>query len=1128
MRAAYLNWQKDERFRKIKLGDNDIPVALRWTTHPEFGFPRKPFKVFRRPATYAAEQVIHLVQGVNEPVTVTRTFPFGTEMYVMAVSCTVAPGQSLLLTPIGRDNVEMKAKAYRMETSGTILFKAPFMKGLLCEGLGWVTNLAAVPMSVVMQATTWQHIQTVGFPFAKNEVGGLGYESDPQGFVGAETSGEQAARMRLQLGEWLFLPPGSINAADSLVPDVAWRHPDPDAYLNMLQNDQLKMINNCLRRSDDFSYDRSRRQVAFLHKMTIPGISQTGATGTPQDANVVIPVVQHTVMSVSNESPAALGLGFGTYDFASLRQLNATPKNYSYMAAAPNNMVAAQNFMGFDYMVTAEYVIRPFDSFELPFLDSLSKQVSFCALNDERSRPVSPAELVALGLQLNRPEQMDKNYTESVKLRWAQSNVPHGFAAVASYKSGEATVLNDPYPFGGASYQNFFTPVPKIENVQQDAADIGKFVMIHTDEPVPPYHSEIHKYFVAGWDVFGRWTPWVKCGHTAIAPPPQKPGILSIRLNLADPDNLYSLPPANPDVPCQLEIEFAWDWTDRSPAEIQIAGRFFNAAQTTPPASVPSGFARSASEASPVMIRLVFSSANPTVMPTTNMGSIHLVTTAPPPPGSPEHLAGSNEVQNTNLKRYKLVIPGVTAHFTGMAPNEVAYSAFIRGLERVRVPVDGWSAWENGFTQSPDGTVIREGGYVTRLADPRPPAVTEFPATVLFTAVPDATKTARGKLSWPAASGALSYAVWEASETAVRASLGKVLEEAFADDEDQWLLPLSAPLVDRATQLRNLLSQAKYRALCQRSFSRLSKEPVKTTEYELQLPGSADCLYLYQVSSINSANIESAKSNTIFFAVPKVMKPEAPMLQVRPYKKKAEGQPDENGFEIKVVYTIGQEPLGYNLYRTRKKIMSNDPGMKGLPVLEYDAPQWADTTIDMLDGTQYSGKSIKETSLSRSWKPLVYQAVAIGKADPARGRISGESDGSTTEIVYFPPDAPPSLINTATSGNSLCQVFTLQSNAPFHQLEIGKTIIEVYAVDDANQRSLLRTFVAHETRSSNTPMPPATTAAEAAQLPKMQHAPTNNATGITEFSIALAGANVQAIVRITDPLNRASETYLKV
>src|SRR5690606_22994303 len=72
---------------------------------------------------------------------------------------------------------------------------------------------------------------------------------------------------------------------------------------------------HCLEKSDDFSYNRARRQPAYLHKTNVPGISQTGSLGSAKTATALIPVVAQTLLSISAENPAALGLGFGTYDF---------------------------------------------------------------------------------------------------------------------------------------------------------------------------------------------------------------------------------------------------------------------------------------------------------------------------------------------------------------------------------------------------------------------------------------------------------------------------------------------------------------------------------------------------------------------------------------------------------------------------------------------------------------------------------------------------------------------------------------------------------------------------------------------------------------------------------------------
>ncbi|SDD21294.1 hypothetical protein [Niabella drilacis] len=1128
-------WQKvflpaaggDEDVKRSRLSfpGQTIPVALRWTTHPEFGFPRKPFNVYRRPGRYPAGGIRRLVENSAQAVNVWRSFDFHEELFVMAISCDVPAGQSLVLTPIGRDNTLMKAKKYTLTAAGTVLFKAPFMTGIQCEGMGTVTSLVGVTMQSVLNASDWQHIQVVGLPFKTGVVGGLGYDGDPQGFVPALLDAESAARLRLKLGQWLFMPPPSVSAADPQCPDVNWKHPEANDYLKFLQTEQLPMINDCLTNCDDYSWVRETRQVFYKKEYTVDGLHQPGG-GPPQPAKAVIPVVNHTLLSVTNESPASLGLGFGTYDFPSMKQPGIETNEFKMMktyAAA-----SSQQLLGMDYMVTAAYVVRPFEKFEFSFLEDLSRELVFAALNDERALPVTPEQLDAIGIQLNRPETRDAPYTQSVKLRWNQSVVPQGYGTAANYKAGSSTqVMNDAYPFDKDCYKNFFTPVPKVNGVEQDPGDVGRFIINATEEPIPLYGSETHKYFVAGWDVFGRWSGWSKKNFMAAAPQPQQPGIMALNLVLRPGVDLYTLAPSQSPVPCQLEIEFGWDWIDRSPSVIQIAGTFFDAALTEPPPGVPSFFGLKTGDTTTPVIEVHFPLNDPTVVPVVaspyQISIMH--TNVPAVPSDP--VVGSSDVPANNLVRYKLIIPNIDCSFPGGPPYQVAYAAYIRGLERVRIPVNEYSDW-NPWDIPFDLVNRKKIQYTTQMDDPRPPAITTLPATVKFTAMPDAAKTARGKLTWPTATNAIGYHIWEASETAIRATLDKQLKQEFPSDSTKHLRPLSEPLTDRATQLRDLLAQPKYSEPCQRFFSRVNKEPVLQPAIELSLPGSADILFLYQVSSVNSANIESKKSNVIFFAVPQVIVPASPLLQVRRYKKKLESDPVGEGIEVKVVSTIGEEPLGYHLYRVRKKIAGNDVGMKGLPVyLETDA-QWIDTEITFLNGTSYKGKKINDLGVSKSWRPFVYQAVAIGRADPERGLYSGISGGSTTELIYFPPDIPPAIVSAGLpASNAFCTRFEIDTSAPFEMLDLGKTRIEIFELDSNNQRVLKGSFIAHEVTEAATPVPLATNAGAADALPAISHTPVNHVTGITRFSLCVKGSPVKMILRITDPLNRSGEIQLE-
>jgi hypothetical protein len=526
-----------------------------------------------------------------------------------------------------------------------------------------------------------------------------------------------------------------------------------------------------------------------------------------------------------------------------------------------------------------------------------------------------------------------------------------------------------------------------------------------------------------------------------------------------------------------------------------VAGLFFNAANNLPPATHPNHFSITSVDVSTPVITISF---DPAGNPATSAGNVFNVTNTAETP--------------TDLRKIKLVINNITATFPAGAPNAVAYAVYLRGLEKVRalpLPED-WGNWSDG--------------YLSRMEDPRPPAITTLPATVQFTAMPDATKLGRGRLTWPVAANALGYYVWEASETAVRAALDVHLKTQFPGDPSKHLKPLTDSLVDRATQLRDLLAQTQYQNLCQRAFNKLTREMIRETSVELEIQASSKVLTLYQVSSINTANIESGKSNVVFFAVPQLHKPAAPLLMLRKFKREDPITHIEiKGIQVQVLNGIGLIPSGFNLYRSRKMLIGNDAGTKGLPVKEFDSADWKAHSMRMPDGTVYNGRYVEETIVSGSWRPFVYQVVAIGEEDGARGFFRGESDPSSTEAIFFPPESPPTLIiQPPLLSNTHSKVLRLSTSAPFDLIEIGKTIIELYNLDTNNKRTLLKIFVASDTIISATDLAPVS-AVVAATWPAISRKTTDLTTGITQFSVGINISVTRLLIRIIDPLGRATE-----
>jgi len=1107
----------------LKFNPEQIPVALRWSMHPEFGFPRSPFSVYRRIANYTDLPKISLVSGTSNPIIALKALNFDIEIYLLSISLSLTAGQEVEITPLGKGGLPIEAKTYKLNKTGTVIIKTASMHGILFKGYGVLTSLVGIPQLSVLNASDWGKIQLVGLPFSDGEIAGQGYKGDPQGFTPhALTQAKEASLVRLLMGEHFFTQPPSLSLLDAQVPTIPWKFPDPQEYLNYLSNgaeSQLSSIKSCLEKSDDFSGHRKMRQPAYLSKSTISGISQKGTLGSTTTANALIPVVAQTLLSAATENPASLALGFGTYDFLD-RNYIKSGLNLPWSNVSATHLASAQKStfpsgyldMSVDYMIGANYVIRPLKNILLPFFDTISKEAEFCALGDEMPALASVEQLEILGLQINRPEVIDLGYTESVKLRWKKPQIPSNYAIVSSYAASTSTSKNESLPFDKDFYLSILAPVPKNHENDIDLADRNKPLQTFPDEPTPDYGTRQHKYFIIPWDVFGRWGSWTRGLHQARAVNPQQPAVMSIRLTLPNGEDTSGLSPVEPLVSCNLEIEFSWDWIDRSPGKIQFSGQFFPASQDDSPIANPSGFAKSATDLSSPIIDITFSGTNINQTPTSSHGQISLMESSIPVDDSGNPSIGSQNSPSSNLRKYKLIIRDIQGTFTGVIPYEIAYAAYVRGLEKVRITANDWSDWSKG--------------YQTKLPDPRPPMVTTLPATVQFTALPDATKIARGTLTWPSATGALFYHIWEAHETAIRVVLNKKLKEEFPGESERHLLPMSATLVARATQLRDLLGQANNIAICQKSFSRLTKNPLRERKCQLEIPGSSEVLQLYSISSINSANIESGKSNVVFFAVPRISTPATPMLQLITHPLKNAADPTLAGVEIRAFTTEGDEPIGYQLYRVRKIPLNNDVGQKGLPLILEDNIGWQSTEMRMPDGTVYSGKKLMESAIERSWKPLVYQAVAVGSEDMSRGIYSGESTPSTTQITWYPPTITPQIVELSKAQNAFSQLYLLETSAPLNKISLGITRIEVSEIQADGSRTKIISISSGEIPLSTSSLNLASSEAEADTFPKISYQKTNLSTGLTRFSLVLRAGIEQIVVKVTDPLNRASEIQL--
>jgi hypothetical protein len=995
---------------KVSSGEMGIPHALRWTSQGAFGLPRQPFKVWRREKFYKYRSLIRRTRTVNGVAVIDS--PNG-ELYRAEISVDLSPGQQLLIKALDKNGNAIPGQQQEADSSGTYVFRSPFMKKFHFLGSGRIVQIRGVFQSELINDPSWELIQEVGFPFRSGHIGAPSYEPDPQGWtVAGPMDPRDFGFARLLIGQALHEDPPALPVGG--LPNPVWAAPDPGNYLYELADHSggiLNLVEECLINTDDRSPDPNDRQPAYLAKRTVDGLRQDGFPGTIAPATALIPVVSTVLLSAGTDNYASLGLGYGTYDFPPYRQENNEGEE------------------GFDYMVTNTYLVRPFESSIFP--GYFAFEIEFAALSEFRPRPDTPNLLQVSRQNQNRPIIRDAQTDETVQLRFNAPDFPEGYGVIKSDSSSNVFILNDKLLFSGNAYHPYIPNIPNPEN-----SSSAECTFTDSTSSLPLHGTETSRYFLAAVDLFGRWSNYSQRTYTAQAIPPQRPGLTHLRLKHVEP--LASGYPAA--VACTIELECTWDWTERTPDVIQIGGGFYPADQSSPP-SFEDRFAHDPSNAALSLIEITFADDG---TPSAS-GADHEVFEIEPNDASAD----------PNLRRYKVIASNVTAVFPGPILNpatppaldhsRVAYAAVARALEKVRKgPPEAWSPWVNPV--------------VDQLDDPRPPVLTPFVAKVNWTALPDAANVARGKLHWSPVPRAAGYIIWEAPETALREFLGL----AHRPDDS---------LVDRATEITLALADPDNERDSLKAFTRLNRDPISETSVELSLPGSADTLFVYRISAVSVSNVESDRSNATFFAVPRQNIPGQPRLKLQ---AKNNGT---SGIEVIALHGAGPTPAGYKVYRVRKQLASNIVQMKGLPVILDDHTDWNAYQMPNLDGAFTDGMKILDPVATPSWKPYYYQVVAVGPEDLPNGLLRGESVGSPTEEVYFPPENPPVVTLIRNRRSRHTHFISFSTNIPFDPITLGTAMIEIlsYQPESAGEMPVRRTLFsspAHKIKETSRPYRP--------------------------------------------------------
>jgi hypothetical protein len=1028
-----------------------LAISLRWGLNPAIGFPRAPFKVWRR---FRREDPSVAVAG-SGPRSAPATVALSAQVLEVRFDATPAAGRSLVVEALGFNGHVLPGQRLAFTAGGSGRFRAAGISSLRLSGGGQVANVLGLLQTDYARLPDWTLVDVVGFPFAKNEISPPDYDPVPQGRAAPSLDGVDAALLRLTAGQLIQRDPPAPGGGLTV---PAWPFPDPQTFLDVLRKEPLPTVADCLMTSRDD--DPGRVQALHRPTHTLAGMHQPGISSPTTTADMSLKTTQYVGLAV-NDNPVALGLGFGTFDVAPVQ-------GWGIKEQLPVGTFLAST----DWMVTAEVTLW------------FGLTLDLAAIGVLQAPPGPFAQLLAAQTFANRPPARDAVGSASVLLSWAPPHDPLG-AGILLQRGGTDAVVNVERPAGSGGFQPYLMP-HRIGPDGEPPADERPGVTL-PEEPAPRSGSSVTTYAAAPLDVHGRWGAWTLTSHTLVADPVQKPTLNDVRIDLPGPLPT-AVPPGGPVVPAAtLTVEVSWDWADRSPDRIEVSGRFVPLGPA--PTSVTGCQVDSTGPVGAFAVTIGFDAAG--------SPSIRVPPASPPPPAGSVAVANSAAVVEvadpqsapgsgappgsaaSQVRRYRLTLP-VRLSFAGVA--QLAYAVSAQATEKVRPT-------ELSGPTDPRATTVSD-------PFPAPPPALP-PVTVLWTAQPDAAGRARTVLSWPAVPGASGYIVWEATETA--------LYDAVAGTAP----PSGQSIRTRAADLKTRILANQARSLS--TFSRLNERPQTATSVELELPGSADTLYVYRLSSITAQNIESARStDVVMVAVPRLEVPGTPHLEGR-------HDPDSGQIELTVVPGTGLAPDRLAVHRVRTPLLAEVLDTMGPPRSTMLVSALPAVPVPSLGSAPpRSGFRLTDTA-APDWRPYVYRVVALGRDLPADGIRAGRSPASGAATVVVPPPLPPTLTGLAVARNGSATLVTVSTDLPWLPTPAGPASLTVAGVDAAGVRATLATL-----DPTTVPEAPALVLPSASGPVTATRRPP--AAGTVEVTVLAPATTATIVVAATDPLGRTTAT----
>jgi hypothetical protein len=876
----------------LKLDAVNVPTgkraaALRWRVKPRLGIPRQPFKVFSRARSFAMPQHAKAFFSGNSLIPFPMVQEWGrTPLMEAIVSLTPNVGQTITIQALDH-RLEIipgeSVSVSRPFSTTSVPIKATLRTPNICAilltgGTGSIQTIMGTTMDAFVNDSHWVLQETVGLPFAANEVTPAVYNSAAVQGKSNGRLGSVAAIERLTEAKSIYTPPPTSRPSGTIA--ITWIEPSPNDVMSQLKtgsNSLWAHLKQMLIDTAPGAPQQNTRQMNYRSSVSVASFRQPGQPDDPsQPGRMDLGVAGLTILAAATDPWSALGLGFGTTMFPTeippplpVPKIVADGSSLLGVAAAAGSLAPITlPPIDSDYMVTGQFNV-PTGTVELAAVGSL---VRFAV--------APPTQFAATTARRHRPMVRDQAGSEDVELSWQRvggSLRPHQYA-LGIQVANTLSVLNAVRP----GFKTGF--IPYVPSLRSDGTPESQNTASFVDNvrPVPLTGQRTDTYMVAAQDVFGRWSTWAEAGHTIAAdPPPPPPLLLGANITLKNPKGARQ-------VSADIEITFAWDWADRSPKLMEFSGRFFDASQS-PPTTIPTGMATTqVPTGKEAPITLQFNTITNTPVST--------------PSGGPSVVALAVQSGDGDVRRYKMTMSGVTLDFG--ASSRLAFAVWARVTLAVDLPFNKFGSYA--------------GPVVARANDPLPAAAPTIVPDINWTALPDAMGVARASLEFTSVPLADGYVVYEASEAAILSALGQPQPPRTG---------VGSSIGERAIKLKQVAGQTG----AMDAFARLRTQNLKSPAVEVALPGTTDGLYAYTFTSVTKENVESPRSAVTLVAVPRRTVPGVPSLRV-----KNEG----GGVRVRVLPGSGPPPARMALHRTTSTAVLSDVDLMGPPVKEGGVPPW--------------------------------------------------------------------------------------------------------------------------------------------------------------------------------------------